>query len=96
MSDERMDVILQRLQIVQCNQEIIHSQRDELLLEFPNVPVFPGVSNHYALLTTAELSTFGIGPARVSDDDDDDEEAAVGGHKIHISTANIPKFHFKI
>jgi hypothetical protein len=38
-----MDVMDQCLQIVRCNQEIIHSQRDKMLLEFPDVPVFPPV-----------------------------------------------------
>jgi hypothetical protein len=39
-TDQRLDVMDQRLQIVWCNQEIIHSQWDEPLQEFPNVPVF--------------------------------------------------------
>jgi hypothetical protein len=59
-----------------CNQEIIHSQRDEPLLEFPNVHVFPPVPDPYVSLTPAELATFGIGPTRASDDDDDDVEEA--------------------
>jgi hypothetical protein len=42
-TDQRLDVIDQCLQIVRCNQEIIHSQRDEPLQEFPDVPVFPPV-----------------------------------------------------
>jgi hypothetical protein len=58
---------------VRPNQEIIHSQRDEPLLEFPDVPVFPPVSDPYASLTPAELATFGIGPAHVSDDDDEEQ-----------------------
>jgi hypothetical protein len=66
----------QCLQIVQHNQEIIHSQRDELLLEFPYVPVFLPVPNPYASLTPAGLAAFGIGPTRVDDHDGDDEEQA--------------------
>jgi hypothetical protein len=65
----------QRLQIVRCNQEIIHNQRDELLQEFPDVPVFPPVPNPYGSLTPAELVAFGIGPACVSSDDDDEAHA---------------------
>jgi hypothetical protein len=64
----------QRLQIVWHNQDIIHSQRNEPLLEFPDNPVYPPVPNPYASLTPAELATFSIGPARAPDDDDDDEE----------------------
>jgi hypothetical protein len=63
---------------VRCNQENIHSQRDEPLLEFPDVPVFPPVPDPYASLSPAELAAFGIGATHVSDDDeeqaDDDEE----------------------
>jgi hypothetical protein len=51
-----------------------HSQQEEPLLEFPDIPVFPPVPDPYASLTPAELATFGIGPTRVFDDDDDDEE----------------------
>jgi hypothetical protein len=69
--NQRLDVMEQRLQIVRCNQEIIHSQRDELLLEFPGIPVFPPVPDSYGSLTPTELSAFGIVPARVSSDDDD-------------------------
>jgi hypothetical protein len=61
--------------MVRCNQEIIHSQRDELLQEFPDVPVFPPVPDPYGSLTPAELAAFGIGPARVSSDDDDEAQA---------------------
>jgi hypothetical protein len=57
------------------NQEIIHSQRDEPFLEFPNVLVFPSVPDPYALLTLAELAAFSIGPARVSDNDNEEEQA---------------------
>jgi hypothetical protein len=78
-SDQRLDVMEQCLQIVRCNQEIIHSQWDEPLLEFPDIPVLPPVSEPYASLTPTKLVDFGIGPARVFDDDDgeqagDDEE----------------------
>jgi hypothetical protein len=65
----------QCLQIVRCNQEIIHSQRNEPLQEFPNIPVFPPIPNPYDSLTPAELAAFGIGPARVSSDDDDEAHA---------------------
>jgi hypothetical protein len=58
---------------VRRNQEIIHSQRDEPLQEFPNVPVFPPVLDPYGSLTPAELAAFGIGPTHVSSDDDDEE-----------------------
>jgi hypothetical protein len=61
---------------VRRNYEIIHSQRDEPLLEFPDVPDFPPIPDPYALLTPAKLATFDIGPARVDDDDDDDEDQA--------------------
>jgi hypothetical protein len=61
-----------RLQIVRHNQEIIHSQRDEPLQEFPDVLVFPPIPNPYGLLTPVELAAFGIGLARVSSDDDDE------------------------
>jgi hypothetical protein len=70
-----MDVLDQRLHIVRCNQEIIHSQQDEPLLEFPDVLVFPPIPDPYASLTHAELAAFGIGLACVSDDDDDEEQA---------------------
>jgi hypothetical protein len=71
-TDQRMDVMDQRIQIVRRNQEIIHSLRDELLQEFPDVPVFPPVPDPYGSLTPAELTAFGIGPAPVSSDDDDE------------------------
>jgi hypothetical protein len=57
---------------VRCNQEIIHSQRDEPLQEFPNVPVFPPVPDPYGSLTPTELAAFGIGLDRASSDDDDE------------------------
>jgi hypothetical protein len=65
----------QRLQIMRRNQEIIHSQRDEPLQEFPDVPVFSPVLDPYGSLTPAELATFGIGPAHVSSDDSDEAQA---------------------
>jgi hypothetical protein len=60
---------------VRRNQEIIHSQRDEPLLEFLDVPVFPSIPDPYDSLTPTELAAFGIGHARVLDDDDDEEQA---------------------
>jgi hypothetical protein len=74
-TDQCLDVMEQCLQIVRRNQEIIHSQWDEPLLEFLDVPVFPPVPDPYASLTPAELAAFGIGPARVSDDDNDGDQA---------------------
>jgi hypothetical protein len=74
--DQRMYVMEQCLQIMQHNQKIIHSQRDELLFEFPDVPVFSPIPKPYASLTAAELVAFGIGPARAPNDDDDDDEEA--------------------
>jgi hypothetical protein len=62
----------QRLQIMRRNQEIIHSQRNESLQEFPDVPVFPLVPDPYGSLTPTELDAFSIGPVRVSLDDDDE------------------------
>jgi hypothetical protein len=57
------------------NQEIIHSQRDELLQEFSDVPIFPPVPDPYGSLSPTELVAFGIGPARVSSDDNDEAQA---------------------
>jgi hypothetical protein len=74
-TDQRLDVMDQRLQIVQHKQEIIHSQRDELLQVFLDVPIFPPVPDPYGSLTPAELATFSIDPAHVSSDDDDEAEA---------------------
>jgi hypothetical protein len=74
-TNQCMDVIEQHLQIVRHNQEIIHSQWDEPLLEFPDIPILPPVLDPYASLTPAELTAFGIGPTCVSDDDDDEEQA---------------------
>jgi hypothetical protein len=59
---------------VRRNQEIIHSQQDELLQEFLDVPVFPFVPDPYDSLTPAELAAFGIGPAHVSSNDDEETE----------------------
>jgi hypothetical protein len=73
-----LDVIEQHMEIVRLNQEIIHSQRDEPLQEFPDVPVFPLIPDPYASLTPVELAAFGIGPSHAParyDDDDDDEQA---------------------
>jgi hypothetical protein len=74
-TDQRLYVVDQRLQIVRRNQEIIHSQWNELLQEFPNVPVFLPVPDPYGSLTPVELAAFGIGPARVSSDDNDEVQA---------------------
>jgi hypothetical protein len=74
--DQGLDVIKQHMEIVRRNQEIIHSQRDEPLQEFPDIPIFPPVPDPYASLTPAELATFGISPSRAPTGyDDDDEEA---------------------
>jgi hypothetical protein len=74
--NQRLDLMDQGLQIVRHNQEIIHSQWDELLQEFPNVPIFPPVPDPYSSLTPFELAAFSIGPAHVSSDDDDEAQAA--------------------
>jgi hypothetical protein len=74
-TDQRLDVIDQRLQIVRRNQEIIHSQWDEPLQEFLDALVFPPVPDPYGLLTPAELAAFGIDPAHVSSNDDDEVQA---------------------
>jgi hypothetical protein len=72
-----MDVMDRRIDILRWNQEIIYSQRDEPLVEFPEEPVYPPVPNPYASLTLAELVTFGVGfshaPTAGSDDDDGDD-----------------------
>jgi hypothetical protein len=79
-TDQRMDVMERRLDIVHHNQEILHSQRDEPLIEFPDEPIYPPIPDPYASLTPAKLATFGIGPSHApivsNDDDDDDDEAA--------------------
>jgi hypothetical protein len=72
-TNKLLDVMEQHLQIVRRNQEIIHSQRDEPLLEFPNVPVFPPVPTPYASPTPAELTAFSISPAHISDDNDEEQ-----------------------
>jgi hypothetical protein len=69
-TDQHLNVIDQCLQIVQCNQEIIHSQWDEPLQEFPDVPVFLPVLDPYGSLTPTELAAFNIGLARVSSNND--------------------------
>jgi hypothetical protein len=74
-TDQRLYVVDQCLQIVRRNQEIIHSQWNELPQEFPNVPVFLPVPDPYGSLTPAELAAFSIGPARVSSDDNDEVQA---------------------
>jgi hypothetical protein len=74
-TDQRLDVMDQCLQIVWRNQEIIHSQRDEPLQEFPDVPVFSSVPDPYGSMTPAELATFSIGPAHASSDDDNEAQA---------------------
>jgi hypothetical protein len=74
-TDQCLDVMDQCLQIVWCNQEIIHSQRDEPLQEFSDIPVFPPVLDPYGSLTPTELAALGIGPAHVSSNDDDEAQA---------------------
>jgi hypothetical protein len=83
----------QQLQIVRCNQEIIHSQRDEPLQEFPNVPIFPPVPDSYGSLTPVELAAFYIGPARVSSYDNDEAQADDNEEKRVIS---ISVFHSSV
>jgi hypothetical protein len=71
------------MQIVHRNQEIIYSQRDEPLQEFPDVPIFPPVPDPYGSLTTTKLVAFGIGPSRAPIGyDDDDEEASDDNEEI--------------
>jgi hypothetical protein len=60
---------------VRRNQEIIHSQRDEPLEKFLDIPVFPPVPDPYGSLTPIELAAFDIGPAHISSDDDDEPQA---------------------
>jgi hypothetical protein len=74
-TDQHLNVMDQCLQIVRCDQEIIHSQRDEPLQEFPDVPVFPLVPDPYGSLPPTELAAFAIDPARVSSADDDEAQA---------------------
>jgi hypothetical protein len=73
-TDQRLDVMDQCLQIVRRNQEIIHSQRDAPLQEFPDISVFPPVPDPYGLLIPTKLAAFGIGPTRVSLDNDDEAQ----------------------
>jgi hypothetical protein len=81
-TDQRMDVMDHHIDILRWNQKIIHSPRDEPLIEFPEEPVYPPVLDPYASLTPTELSTFGLGfscaPSASSDDEsnDYDDEAA--------------------
>jgi hypothetical protein len=79
-TDQRMDVMAHRLDIVHRSQDIFHSQWDETLIEFPHEPIYPPVPNPYALLTPSELAAFGIGPSHApagnDDYDDGDEEVA--------------------
>jgi hypothetical protein len=72
-TDQCLDVMEQRLQIIRRNQEIIHSQRDEPLHEFSDVPIFLPVPDPYASQTPIDLATLDIGPAHVSDDDDEEQ-----------------------
>jgi hypothetical protein len=46
-TDQRLDVIEQRMETVCHIQEIIHSQWDEPLLDFPDVLVYPPVVDSY-------------------------------------------------
>jgi hypothetical protein len=73
-TDQRLYVMDQCPQIVRRNQEIIHSQRNEPLQEFPDIHVFPPVPGPYGSLTPAEWATF-AGLARVSSDNDDEAQA---------------------
>jgi hypothetical protein len=60
---------------VRHNQEIIHSQWDEPLQEFPDIPVFLPVPDPYDSLTPTELPAFGIDHTCVSSDHDDEVHA---------------------
>jgi hypothetical protein len=71
-----MDVMETRLNIVHRNQDIIHNQRDELLIEFPDVLIYPPIPDAYASPTLTELAAFGTGLSRAPADYDDDEEVA--------------------
>jgi hypothetical protein len=79
-TDQHMDVMEQHVEIIRCNHEIIHSQQDDLFLEFPDVPVYPHIPDPYASLTPAELIALGVGPSYApacsDDNNDDDEEEA--------------------
>jgi hypothetical protein len=74
-TDQYLDVMDQHLHIMRHKQEIIHSQRDEPLQEFPDVLVFPPVPDPYGSLTPTELAAFGINTAHVSSDDNDEAQA---------------------
>jgi hypothetical protein len=80
-TDQLMDVLECRTKILWRNQDIIHSQRDEPLLELPEELVYPPIPDPYASLTQAELAAFGVGVPHAptvgsnDDDHDDDEEA---------------------
>jgi hypothetical protein len=76
--NQRMDVMEQQIQIVRYNQEIIHSQWNEPLLKFLDVPIYPPVADPYASLTPTELAASGTGPSHPPADynnNNDDEEA---------------------
>jgi hypothetical protein len=73
-TDQRLDVIEQHMEIVHRNQEIIHIQRDEPLLEFPDVPVYPPVADPYGSPTPTELVAFSIDPSYAPAGSDDEEE----------------------
>jgi hypothetical protein len=75
-TDQHMDVMEQCLNIVHHNQDTIHSQRDEPLLDFLDMPVYPPVPDPYASLTPTELAAFGLGPSHAPASSDDDEEEA--------------------
>jgi hypothetical protein len=82
-TDQCMNGLERCTDILRWNQEIIHSQRDEPLLEFLEEPVYPPIPDPYASLTQAELVAFGIsvphaphaGSDNDGDNDDDEEEA---------------------
>ncbi len=86
----------QHLQIMRRNQEIIHSQQDEPLQEFPDIPVFPPVPDPYASLTPAELATFGVCPsyalAGSNNDNDDDDSSSTDDYssKLEEEEMNLP------
>jgi hypothetical protein len=81
-TDQRLDVIEQRMEILCRNQEIIHSQRDEPLLEFPDVHIYPPIADPYASLTPAEFAAFGIDPSYALVGSDDDDEEAVNDNEV--------------
>jgi hypothetical protein len=77
-TDQCMDVLDHRIDILHRNQEIIHSQRDEPLIDFPEEPVYPPIPDPYASLTQAKLAAFGVDVSHAppASSDNDDEEAA--------------------